>query len=167
MPAEDDISIEEKRVYAGSAGRTDVYVASADGLVRVAVSGDKIGEFGMAADVTARDVAVARRPAAPDVLAVATPEDLLVGAVDGATDGDGPDAIVLSHSDYPHAANVSPLGGDTEDVELVASSASPAPADTPSAGSLRRPWESSAPGLRSRCRRSSSGSPSPSGITCS
>ena len=42
-----------------------------------------------------------------------------------ATDGDGPDAIVLSHSDYPHAANVSPLGGDTEEVELVASSGSP------------------------------------------
>ncbi|QHS17761.1 hypothetical protein GWK26_11735 [haloarchaeon 3A1-DGR] len=90
MPAEDDISIEEKRVYAGSAGRTDVYVASADGLVRVAVSGDKIGEFGMAADVTARDVAVARRPAAPDVLAVATSEDLLVGAVDEAADGRKP-----------------------------------------------------------------------------
>lgn len=49
----------------------------------------------------------------------------ITSAVDDATGGDGPDAIVLSHSDYPHAANVSPLGGDTEDVELVASSGSP------------------------------------------
>ncbi|SEH56916.1 hypothetical protein SAMN05192561_10816 [Halopenitus malekzadehii] len=89
MPAEDDISIEEKRVYAGSAGRTDVYLASADGLVRVAVSGDKIGEFGMVADVAARDVAIHERPDAPALLAVATPEDLLVGAVGELDDGLG------------------------------------------------------------------------------
>lgn len=49
----------------------------------------------------------------------------ITSVVDDATDGSGPDAIVLSHSDYPHAANVSPLGGATEDVELVASSGSP------------------------------------------
>ncbi|WP_096389923.1 HVO_0234 family beta-propeller protein [Halopenitus persicus] len=87
MPAEDDISIEEKRVYAGSTGRTDVYVASADGLVRVAVSGDKIGEFGLVAGVTARDVAVASRSGGPDVIAVATADDLLVGAIEEADDG--------------------------------------------------------------------------------
>jgi flavorubredoxin len=57
----------------------------------------------------------------------------ITAAVDEATDGDGPDAIVLSHSDYPHAANVSPLGGDTEAVELVASSASPAQQGLPDA----------------------------------
>jgi flavorubredoxin len=57
----------------------------------------------------------------------------ITAAVDEATDGEGPDAIVLSHSDYPHAANVSPLGGDTEDVELVASSASPAQQGLPDA----------------------------------
>jgi flavorubredoxin len=45
--------------------------------------------------------------------------------IDAATDGAGPDAIVLSHSDYPHAANVSPLGADTDRVELVASSGAP------------------------------------------
>ena len=59
--------------------------------------------------------------------------DEITAAVDEATDGDGPDVIVLSHSDYPHAANVSPLGGDTEDVELVASSASPAQQGLPDA----------------------------------
>ncbi|MCU4744016.1 MBL fold metallo-hydrolase [Halobacteria archaeon AArc-m2/3/4] len=51
--------------------------------------------------------------------------EAITSAVDDATDGCGPDAIILSHSDYPHAGNVSPLGGDTEDVELVASSGSP------------------------------------------
>jgi flavorubredoxin len=41
------------------------------------------------------------------------------------TDGDGLDAIVLSHSDYPHAGNVSEFRGKWDDVELVASSGSP------------------------------------------
>jgi flavorubredoxin len=53
--------------------------------------------------------------------------------VDAATDGNGPDAIILSHSDYPHAGNVSPLGGDTEGVELVASSGSPSQQGLPDA----------------------------------
>ncbi|MEF8853478.1 MAG: MBL fold metallo-hydrolase [Haloarculaceae archaeon] len=51
--------------------------------------------------------------------------EAVAAAVDDATDGEGPDAIVLSHSDYPHAGNVSPLGAETDDVELVASSGSP------------------------------------------
>ena len=32
--------------------------------------------------------------------------EAITDAVDAATDGEGLDAIVLSHSDYPHAANV-------------------------------------------------------------
>ncbi|WP_436926795.1 MBL fold metallo-hydrolase [Halosimplex amylolyticum] len=59
--------------------------------------------------------------------------EAIAEAVDEATDGEGPDAIILSHSDYPHAANVSPLGGDTADVDLVASSASPAQQGLPDA----------------------------------
>ncbi|WP_135366582.1 MBL fold metallo-hydrolase [Halosimplex halophilum] len=59
--------------------------------------------------------------------------EAITEAVDAATGGAGPDAIVLSHSDYPHAANVGPLGGATEDVELVASSASPAQQGLPEA----------------------------------
>ena len=50
--------------------------------------------------------------------------DEIAADVTRETDGDGPDAIILSHSDYPHAANVAQLGG--ADVELVASSGSPA-----------------------------------------
>ncbi|PSP52089.1 hypothetical protein BRC67_05935 [Halobacteriales archaeon QH_3_68_24] len=34
--------------------------------------------------------------------------EAIADAIDDATGGEGPDAIVLSHSDYPHAANVSP-----------------------------------------------------------
>lgn len=57
----------------------------------------------------------------------------ITNAITDATDGDGPDAIILSHSDYPHAANVSPLGGDTKEVELIASSGSPGQQGLPDA----------------------------------
>ncbi|SMO46954.1 HVO_0234 family beta-propeller protein [Halorubrum cibi] len=88
-PAEDDISIEEKRVYAGSAGRTDAYVATETGVVRVAISGDKVGEFELATRDPARDVAVLARTDAADVLAVATEDGLLVASMDGDRAGDG------------------------------------------------------------------------------
>lgn len=42
-----------------------------------------------------------------------------------ATDGEGINAIILSHSDYPHAGNVSEFRDEWDDVELVASSGSP------------------------------------------
>ena len=42
-----------------------------------------------------------------------------------ATGGDGLDTIILSHSDYPHAGNVSEFREEWGDVELVASSGSP------------------------------------------
>lgn len=86
-PAEDDISIEEKRVYAGSAGRTDAYVATGTGVVRVAISGDKVGGFELAARDPARDVAVLARTDDPDRLAVATDDDLLVAPMDADRDG--------------------------------------------------------------------------------
>ena len=88
-PAEDDISIAEKRVYAGSAGRTDAYVATGTGVVRVAISGDKVGEFGLATREAARDVAVLARADGPDLLAVAADDDLLVAPIDGDRDGPG------------------------------------------------------------------------------
>lgn len=50
------------------------------------------------------------------------------------TDGTGPDAIVLSHTDYPHAANVGPVCERWPACEVVASTGAPAiqglPADT-------------------------------------
>ena len=80
-PAEDDISIEEKRVYAGTAGRTDAYVATGSGVVRVALSADKVGAFDMVARESARDVAVLPRSDGPDLLGVATADGLRVAPV--------------------------------------------------------------------------------------
>ena len=80
-PAEDDISIEEKRVYAGTAGRTDAYVATESGVVRVALSADKIGAFDMVARDEARDAAVLPRRDAPDALGIATAEGLRAAPV--------------------------------------------------------------------------------------
>jgi flavorubredoxin len=50
--------------------------------------------------------------------------DSIASQVEAATDGAGVDALVLSHSDYPHSANVDAFASSS-DVELVASSASP------------------------------------------
>jgi len=80
-PAEDDISIEKKRVYAGTAGRTDAYVATESGVVRVALSADKVGAFDMVARDAARDVAALPRDDGPDLVAIATAEGARVARV--------------------------------------------------------------------------------------
>lgn len=49
----------------------------------------------------------------------------ILEGVEAATGGAGPDALVLSHTDYPHAANWAALRERWGDVELVASSATP------------------------------------------
>ena len=85
-PAEDDISIEEKRVYAGTAGRTDAYVATGSGVVRVALSADKVGAFDMVARDPARDVAVLPRDEEADLVGIATGDGLRVAPV-----GDDPE----------------------------------------------------------------------------
>lgn len=83
-------SIDEKRVYDEKTGRTDAYVASTVGVVRVSVSGDIVGEFALVRRCTARDVA-----AAGARLAVATDEDVLVGPPDDlAGTGFGPATAV-------------------------------------------------------------------------
>ncbi|EMA54758.1 MBL fold metallo-hydrolase [Halococcus salifodinae] len=53
-------------------------------------------------------------------------EAQLRSAIETTTGGAGLDAILLSHSDYPHSANVSTFRAEWDDVELVASSGSPA-----------------------------------------
>ena len=102
-PAEDDISIDEKRVYAGSAGRTDAYVATAAGTVRVSLSADKVGAFDMVSRDPARDVAVLARGDAPDLVAAATPDGLSVAVV-----GDDPDFALV---DDDPAVAVGAAGG--------------------------------------------------------
>jgi hypothetical protein len=81
-PAEDDISIDEKRVYAGSAGRTDAYVATETGIVRVSLSADKVGAFNMVARDPARDIAVLARDEGSALVVAATPDGLSVAAVE-------------------------------------------------------------------------------------
>lgn len=66
-------TIDEKRVYAATAGSTPVYLASDVGVVEATVSGDRVGEFRVVHRTAARDVAF------DGVLAVATDDDVLVG----------------------------------------------------------------------------------------
>jgi hypothetical protein len=98
-PAEDDISIEEKRVFAGTAGRTDAYVATGSGVVRVALSADKVGAFDMVAREPARDVAVLPRDDAPDLVGVATADGLRVAPV-----GDDPEFDPIATDAEPAVA---------------------------------------------------------------
>lgn len=108
--SDDEGSLTEKRVYGAKAGRTDVYLAGGTGLVRVGVSGDRIGEFGVVHRGEVRDVAVlpaaetagAGSACGPDLIAVATAADVLVG--DAADDlelagtGMGPGVAVGFHA---------------------------------------------------------------------
>jgi hypothetical protein len=109
-------SIDEKRVFDGKSGSAEALVATETGLVRVEVSADRIGGFGIAHRCTARAVASDRRtvegteasPAAdtPDTeladrrgpVALATDVDVLVaagGAFEAA--GYGPGVAVGFH----------------------------------------------------------------------
>jgi hypothetical protein len=91
-------TIDEKRVYADRTGRRDLFVASAAGLARVAVSGDQVGEFGLVARERALDVATGEA-ATGDAVAVATGADVLVGRPatdDPDADADGPTAPDLA-----------------------------------------------------------------------
>jgi len=108
-PADDDISIDEKRVYAGSTGRSDVYVATETGLVRVAISGDKVGTFELVGDRgVVTDVAVCARPGRSPVIAAATAHGLYTGPV-----GDEPTRVDID-GDVPVAV------GDTDGALLIA-----------------------------------------------
>lgn len=51
--------------------------------------------------------------------------DRIMGRLAEATGGRGIDAIVLSHSDYPHSGNIPAFREDWGDVEIVASSGAP------------------------------------------
>jgi hypothetical protein len=66
------MTLEEDRVFDDQAGKVDVLVACDAGVVSVAVSGDRVGRFGMEHRSVVRDVATDG-----DRLAVATDEDVL------------------------------------------------------------------------------------------
>lgn len=77
MSAEQDISLDEKRVYAGGSSQS-AFVASEAGLVRVSVSDDLVGEFGLSVRDAASDAV-----ADDGRVAVATETDALVATEDG------------------------------------------------------------------------------------
>lgn len=66
-------SIQEKRVYSDTAGKTELYVAADLGIAAVHVAADRVGEFGVTRRCSPRDIA-----ASADRVAVATQEDVLV-----------------------------------------------------------------------------------------
>ncbi|MDH3733511.1 MAG: MBL fold metallo-hydrolase [Gemmatimonadota bacterium] len=51
--------------------------------------------------------------------------DSLHSRIESATDGRGPRALILSHSDYPHSGNIPTFREEWGDFEIVASVASP------------------------------------------
>lgn len=91
--SDEDISLDEKRVYADRAGTTTAFVATDAGVARVDVSDDIVGEFALEYRGPVTDVA-----SADGRLAIATPGDVLVWA-DGAfvQTGFGPASAVAYH----------------------------------------------------------------------
>ncbi len=77
MPADDDISLEEKRVYEDTRAETAAFIASDMGLTRVEIAGDQIGRFGLVVEDPATSVA-----GDGGTLVVGTTEDVLVGSGD-------------------------------------------------------------------------------------
>ncbi|WP_439027832.1 HVO_0234 family beta-propeller protein [Haloarchaeobius sp. DT45] len=89
MSADNDISLDEKRVYQGDKRETTVYVACGMGVVTVDVVEERVGGFELAHRCTARDVA-----AGDGLVAVATDEDVLVGPGEFEVSGFGPAVAV-------------------------------------------------------------------------
>jgi len=110
--SQEDISLDEKRIYGEKRETTVAYVASGLGLARVAISGDQVGRVGLVHQGTVTDVA-----GADGQLLVATPDDVLVGAGEGfEATGFGPAVAVGVGTDLLLAATadgrVARLAGD-------------------------------------------------------
>lgn len=113
MPSEDDIALDEKRVYGDTRQETAAYVSAALGVARVEIAGDQIGRFSLERSCTA--TAIAGRDGR---LVVGTETDVLLGTEDGfaATDF-GPASAVAVADGTPVAAGpdgaVARLVGDS------------------------------------------------------
>ncbi len=119
MPAQDDISLDEKRVYDTTQSETAIYVASELGVIRVTVAGDQIGRRSLEARCTARDVA-----GQDGQLLVATDSGVFAGSTSGLeATGFGPAVAVGFDQGTPLAAtpdgHLHQLSGD-EWVSLAA-----------------------------------------------
>lgn len=112
MPAEDDITLDEKRVYSDKRDETSVFVASDMGVARVEVAGDQIGRFSLEHDAAATSIA-----GADGQLVVGTDVDVLVGTGEGfAETGFGAASVVGLDDGTPLAVDpegtVARLEGD-------------------------------------------------------
>lgn len=102
MSADEDIGIDEKRVYDGDERDTTVYVAASTGVVAVSVVAERVGGFELAVRCTARDVA-----SGPAGVAVATEDAVLLaptGSEFVATGFGAADAVAV-HGDDVIAAS--------------------------------------------------------------
>jgi hypothetical protein len=101
----------EDRVYADRSGARTLVVAAAPGLVTVAVSDGRVGEFGIATECSPADLSAAARADArdPSLLAVATDRDVLLAEtteIDALEPtGFGPAPAVTVHEGRPMAAD--------------------------------------------------------------
>ncbi len=112
MPADDDISLDEKRVFGEKRDESVAYVGSDVGLTRVTVSGDQVGRFSLEYRDAVTDVA-----GQAGRLLVATEKDVLVGTGEGFEPTDfGPADAVGIDGGTPIAAspegNIARLVGD-------------------------------------------------------
>lgn len=104
--SDEDIALDEKRIFGDERDVTDVYVASTMGLAHLAVAADRAGQINLLFHGTIRDVA-----GGADYLLVATEGDVFVGT-------DGPSAVAdLDETDFGTAEAVG-VGDD----RLVAAS---------------------------------------------
>jgi hypothetical protein len=119
--SDDDISIDEKRVYGAKTGTTAVFVATGAGLARVEISDDLVGEFGLVHRSGVRDVA-----GTDGRLALAGEDDVRLGIGDTfRPTGFGDATAVGWHDGALHAAgddrvlrfdpDGDPTVGDTDD----------------------------------------------------
>lgn len=110
--SQEDIALDEKRVYAETRDVTVVYVGSTPGLARVTVSGDQTGRMSLVYSGAVTDVAGDQGS-----LLVATDDDVLIGTGDGFEQtGFGPAVAVGVGADLLLAASpdgeVARLSGD-------------------------------------------------------
>jgi hypothetical protein len=108
--SQEDIALDEKRIYGETRQTTDVYVASGVGLAHITVSGDQAGRISLDQRGTITDVA-----GGGGRLLVATPEDVLVGTDDGLAGTDFGPAVAVGV-----AADALVAAGPDGDVALLA-----------------------------------------------
>ena len=100
--SDEDISLDEKRVFEDRRGTAHVFVASDLGLARVEVSDDQIGRFGLEHRGETRDVAVSERD---ETIAIATDEDVLIDDGQGFERTEFGPAVAVAFDDAPLAAD--------------------------------------------------------------